>query len=381
MHKVALRKELLARRQTMPDREWRSELLQRVMRVWLIERPDTVIGAYWPIKGEFDPLPSLHRWKEDGELLDQPQRRRIGLPVVDKVHKRQGAEGVRALFGHPRMQPALQAAVGSSIDAKICDGVANMMLLMKAKRGGQIKHHERMRSILLHACCGRLERGDALPTARRLGCSRNQVAQAVRKARAMHAGSIPLNAASRRISKRRVTAAQVYTAISAWMEASYPSPGRNSVRQYPQPALVAEVTGVQVCSQQSTRFHHESGNAIWRDYRDLYGTQALGFSLFLRCKPKSVKRFKMQDRVVCACLNCFSLRKAVECAALNKLGFLQFASAMAALPCMHAHSRGCARAAVSTLRMMMHMLTCCPMRALAFACPCNCISSSAAMMP
>jgi 5-formyltetrahydrofolate cyclo-ligase len=38
----------------------------------------------WPIKGEFDPLPALHRWKEDGELLDQPQPRRIGLPVVNK---------------------------------------------------------------------------------------------------------------------------------------------------------------------------------------------------------------------------------------------------------------------------------------------------------
>jgi 5-formyltetrahydrofolate cyclo-ligase len=46
-----------------------------------------VIGAYWPIKGEFDPLPALHRWKEDGELLDEPQPRRIGLPVVDKQHK------------------------------------------------------------------------------------------------------------------------------------------------------------------------------------------------------------------------------------------------------------------------------------------------------
>ena len=85
--KLALRKALLERRHRMPDRPWREELLQRVMRVWLIERPDTVIGAYWPIKGEFDPLPSLHRWKEDGELLDQPQRRRIGLPVVNKVHK------------------------------------------------------------------------------------------------------------------------------------------------------------------------------------------------------------------------------------------------------------------------------------------------------
>ena len=57
------------------------------MRIWLVGRLDTVIGAYWPIKGEFDPLPALHRWKEDGELIDQPQPRRIGLPVVDKVHK------------------------------------------------------------------------------------------------------------------------------------------------------------------------------------------------------------------------------------------------------------------------------------------------------
>jgi 5-formyltetrahydrofolate cyclo-ligase len=64
-----------------------ADLLQRVMRIWLVGRPDTVIGAYWPIKGEFDPLPALHRWKEDGELLDEPQPRRIGLPVVDKVHQ------------------------------------------------------------------------------------------------------------------------------------------------------------------------------------------------------------------------------------------------------------------------------------------------------
>jgi 5-formyltetrahydrofolate cyclo-ligase len=85
--KLALRKDLLAKRLAMPDREWHSEMLQRVMRVWLIERPDTVIGAYWPIKGEFDPLPALHRWKEDGELLDEPQLRRIGLPVVNKQHK------------------------------------------------------------------------------------------------------------------------------------------------------------------------------------------------------------------------------------------------------------------------------------------------------
>jgi len=85
--KRALRQQLIEQRLSMPDRAVRCDLLQRVMRIWLVNRPDTVIGAYWPIKGEFDPLPALHRWKEDGELLDEPQLRRIGLPVVDKLHK------------------------------------------------------------------------------------------------------------------------------------------------------------------------------------------------------------------------------------------------------------------------------------------------------
>jgi 5-formyltetrahydrofolate cyclo-ligase len=85
--KKALRKALIEQRASMPDRLQRAEALQQVMRIWLLERKETVIGAYWPIKGEFDPLPALHRWKEDGELLDAPQRRRIGLPVMDKVHK------------------------------------------------------------------------------------------------------------------------------------------------------------------------------------------------------------------------------------------------------------------------------------------------------
>ena len=84
--KKALRKRLVAERMALPDRLVKCDMLQQVMRIWLIGRKDTVIGAYWPIKGEFDPLPALHRWKEDGELLDEPQLRRIGLPVVDKVH-------------------------------------------------------------------------------------------------------------------------------------------------------------------------------------------------------------------------------------------------------------------------------------------------------
>lgn len=86
-HKKALRERLVQQRLQLAHRHQRAMQLQQVMRAWLLERPDTVIGAYWPIKGEFDPLPALHRWKEDGELMERPLRRRIGLPVVNKQHK------------------------------------------------------------------------------------------------------------------------------------------------------------------------------------------------------------------------------------------------------------------------------------------------------
>ena len=107
MDKATARKALIEQRLNLPDRLLRAELLQRVLRIWLVGRPDVVIGAYWPIKGEFDPLPALYRWQEDAllaslsdnqdagqaepalatESLAQHQRRKIGLPVVDKVNK------------------------------------------------------------------------------------------------------------------------------------------------------------------------------------------------------------------------------------------------------------------------------------------------------
>jgi 5-formyltetrahydrofolate cyclo-ligase len=76
--KDALRRKLIAARQALPDRLERAVQLQSVLRVWLVSRRETTIGAYWPIKGEFDPLPALYRWSEADE------RRRIGLPVVDR---------------------------------------------------------------------------------------------------------------------------------------------------------------------------------------------------------------------------------------------------------------------------------------------------------
>ncbi len=78
----ALRQKLIQDRLDLPGRLALAEQLQSVLRVWLVRRQELTIGAYWPIKGEFDPLPALYRWGEAN-----PQRR-IGLPVVDKAEGR-----------------------------------------------------------------------------------------------------------------------------------------------------------------------------------------------------------------------------------------------------------------------------------------------------
>jgi 5,10-methenyltetrahydrofolate synthetase len=79
--KKLLRRQLQAERQSLVDRHQRSVHLQEVLRVWLVSRQESTIGAYWPIKGEFDALPALYRWSEaDGQ-------RRIGLPVIDRDTK------------------------------------------------------------------------------------------------------------------------------------------------------------------------------------------------------------------------------------------------------------------------------------------------------
>ena len=79
--KKSLRRQLQAERQTLIDRHQRAMQLQEVLRAWLIERHETAIGAYWPIKGEFDALPALFRW------ADADEERCIGLPVIDKITK------------------------------------------------------------------------------------------------------------------------------------------------------------------------------------------------------------------------------------------------------------------------------------------------------
>ena len=78
LERTAQRKKLIAARQALPDRLERAVSLQSALRVWLVGRREQRIGAYWPIKGEFDPLPALYRWTEANEA------RRIGLPVVNR---------------------------------------------------------------------------------------------------------------------------------------------------------------------------------------------------------------------------------------------------------------------------------------------------------
>ncbi|MBX9715873.1 MAG: 5-formyltetrahydrofolate cyclo-ligase [Burkholderiaceae bacterium] len=60
-------------------RQAETILPETAPRVWLVRRDEKTIGGYWPIKGEFDPLPALYRWSEGND------ERRIGLPVVDKT--------------------------------------------------------------------------------------------------------------------------------------------------------------------------------------------------------------------------------------------------------------------------------------------------------
>ena len=78
----ALRERLIRERLDLPGRLELADIVQSVLRVWLVGRKELRIAAYCPIKGEFDPLPALFRWSE----VDA--NRRIGLPVVDREEGR-----------------------------------------------------------------------------------------------------------------------------------------------------------------------------------------------------------------------------------------------------------------------------------------------------
>ncbi len=86
--KKAQRQRLIEERLNLPDRMERAADLQRALRAFLVGREDEIIGAYWPIKGEFDALPALYRWQEDlllGSGLDSQAA--TGDPLEPRILK------------------------------------------------------------------------------------------------------------------------------------------------------------------------------------------------------------------------------------------------------------------------------------------------------
>lgn len=77
LDRAAERRRLVAWRRALPDRAQRVERLDVALRASLAARDETVIGAYWPIRGEFDPLPALTEWQAAAP------GRSVGLPVID----------------------------------------------------------------------------------------------------------------------------------------------------------------------------------------------------------------------------------------------------------------------------------------------------------
>ena len=95
MDKAALRRTLVEQRLNLPDRLQRADALQQVMRIWLIHRPDTMIGAYWPIRANSTPARAAPL--EDGELLDEPQF---------APHRPAGGEQTGTITFHATVPPA-----------------------------------------------------------------------------------------------------------------------------------------------------------------------------------------------------------------------------------------------------------------------------------
>jgi len=84
MHKPALRRQLLARRAARTASPQHVRAFEAVLRAWLArymeQRNAQTIGAYWAVRGEFDPLPVLRECAAAHGSV-------IALPVVDAARR------------------------------------------------------------------------------------------------------------------------------------------------------------------------------------------------------------------------------------------------------------------------------------------------------
>jgi 5,10-methenyltetrahydrofolate synthetase len=79
--KKQLRQQLKKERLTMPERPARQRQLHNALLHWMGQRIETCVGAYWPIQGEFDPIPAFTQW------LGGDRSRHMGLPCIEKNNK------------------------------------------------------------------------------------------------------------------------------------------------------------------------------------------------------------------------------------------------------------------------------------------------------
>ena len=79
--RAALRQRLLRARAAMSaeERARRNAALQEKLQAWLAQRAETTLGAYWPIRSEFDPLPAVQQW------LAGDAGRQAALPASSKA--------------------------------------------------------------------------------------------------------------------------------------------------------------------------------------------------------------------------------------------------------------------------------------------------------
>jgi hypothetical protein len=78
--KKALRKALIEERLHLPDRLSRAEALQRVMRIWLFDRPDTVIGAIGPSRASSIRCPRCTAGKKMANCMVSRSAAKLACP-------------------------------------------------------------------------------------------------------------------------------------------------------------------------------------------------------------------------------------------------------------------------------------------------------------
>ncbi|MDY0330869.1 MAG: 5-formyltetrahydrofolate cyclo-ligase [Thiomonas sp.] len=154
--RAELRRELIARRQALPDLERRhAELAARLLQVLDALEPET-LGAYCATRGEFDPLPTVTKW-----LAAHPECT-LALPRVDETTRQMAFIAWKP--GEPRRpgpygidEPAGETVIEPATLLVPCVGFADVGLRLGYGGGYYDRYlagREEVYTVgLSHACC------------------------------------------------------------------------------------------------------------------------------------------------------------------------------------------------------------------------------------